>query len=127
MKTKGNRRHLLETARAIANQLKQRCEGTRLHIRIPARARATYTDGWSAVIGNLGKKQPRLEIWLDRFSSHSNRKFWACFASDEHRQPIIEINKHASKKLGTVRTITLKDTTDGKFFFTDQTPPPFGI
>jgi hypothetical protein len=71
---------LLETARAVALELKPRCVGTRLRIRLPSRATRTHTDGWAAVIGNLGQNRPKLEIWLDHFARHGDRKLWACFS-----------------------------------------------
>jgi hypothetical protein len=104
-----DRRWLLATARAVAEQLKEQGKGTRLQIRLPRGTVRTNTDGWSTVLGNLGSGQPRLEIWLDRFSGYPDRKLWACFHS-ESRQQITSITKRVSRKLWPVRTVTSDDT-----------------
>lgn len=78
-------------------------------MRIPNGAGTTNTDGWFAVIGDLGKNQPRLEIWFDRFSGYPERKLFACFRS-EVRQPMTAITKRVSRKLWPTRTVTTADT-----------------
>lgn len=112
-KPQQNRASLLATARAVAARLKQQSEGTRLRIRIPSRTTTTNTDGWCARIGDLGAKQPRLEIWLDRFSGYSERKLYACFQS-ELRAPLLSITKRV-RRLWPARVVTLKDTDEEKF------------
>lgn len=114
-KPKQDRAWLLATARAVASDLKRHCEGTRVRIRIPNLATVTNTDGWRAIIGDLGKGQPLLEIWFDRFSGYPQRKLCACFRS-EARQPITSITKRVARKLWPVRIVTMNDTEDGKFF-----------
>ena len=104
-----DRKWLLATARAVAEQLKQQDRGTRLQIRLPRGTARTNTDGWSVILGNLGSGQPKLEIWLDRFSGYPDRKLWACFHS-ESRQQITSITKRVSRKLWPVRTVTPDDT-----------------
>jgi hypothetical protein len=91
-------------------------KGTRLQIRIPRGTSGTNTDGWSAVLGNLGSGQPRLELWLDRFSGYPDRKLFACFRS-ESRQQIIAITKRVSRKLWPARTVTPKDTERAAHLF----------
>lgn len=111
---------MLATAKAVAEQLKMQSEGTRLRIRTPRRTGTTNTDGWSANIGNLGKGQPRLEIWLDRFAGYPDRKLYACFRS-ESRQPINSITKRISRKLWPIRTVTPDDTEEtGHLFLIDR-------
>ncbi len=114
--SKQNRAWLLATAKAVAQRLKLRSEGTHLRIRIPSRSTTTNTDGWNAIIGDLGKGQARLEVWFDRFSGYSERKLWACFTSYRSRPPIMAITKRVSQALWPVRTLTLKDTQEGRFF-----------
>ncbi|WP_409997643.1 HNH endonuclease [Bradyrhizobium sp. SZCCHNRI3043] len=118
MKTKRrhDRRWLLATAKTVAEQLKMQSKGTRLRIRIPRGTSGTNTDGWSAVVGNLGRDQPKLEIWLDRFSGYPDRKLFACFRS-ESRQQIIAITKRVSRKLWPVRTVTPEDTERAAHLF----------
>jgi hypothetical protein len=105
---------LLATASSIAARLKDQGNGNGLRIRSP-RISKPATDGWRASIGDLGKNRPRLEIWLDRFSGHSDRKFLACFYSAD-RSKITGITRHAAREFWPVRTVTLKDTTDDGFF-----------
>ena len=107
---------LLATAKTVALQLKVHSEGTGLRIRIPSRAIETNTHGWRAIIGYLGKDQPRLEVWLDRFSGYEERKLYACFQS-ENRDSLTEITKKVSKNLWPFRVVTTKDTTEKDFLF----------
>jgi 5-methylcytosine-specific restriction endonuclease McrA len=104
---------LLANARAVAGRLKLRREGTRFRVRIPNRASTTITDGWYASIGDLGKNQPRLQIWLDRFAGYPQRKFYAGFYSSV-RHKIFAITKYVSRKLGPVRTVTSEDVSEDK-------------
>jgi hypothetical protein len=69
-KSQQDRALLLATARAVAQQLKVQSDGTRLRVRVPRGAAITNSDGCMAVIGDLGKNQPRLEVRLDRFSGY---------------------------------------------------------
>ncbi len=112
-KPKQDKAFLLAIARAVAAKLKSEASGTRLRIRTPNRAAGTNTDGWSAVIGNLGKGKPRLEIWLDRFSGYPERKLYACFRTDQRSQ-LTSITKRVSRKLWPVRVVTTKDTEQEK-------------
>ena len=113
MKVKGEKDHreLLRVAKAIAGKLKSNSHGTPLAIRMPTAAPTSNTDGWYVVIGNLGPKQPRLEVWFDRFSGYPERKFWACFHSEQRRQ-ITSITKRVSKNLWPIKDITTADTTN---------------
>ncbi len=105
---------MLTTAKAVAKQLKARSDGTRLRIRIPSRATTTNTDGWSAIIGDLGKGQSRLEVWFDRFSGYSERKLYACFRTEIQTQ-ITSITKRVSRNLWPARVVTMDDTEEQKF------------
>lgn len=112
-KLRQNRAWLLTTAKAVANRLKLHCEGTRLRVRIPRRAWTMNTDGWSAVIGDLGKNQPRLEVWFDRFSGYPERKLYAGFCS-ELRPQMTSITNRVSRKLWPAREITTGDTNEDR-------------
>lgn len=116
MKSKHKHDHawLLATARTVAEKLKARRQGTRLRIRFPSRATITNTDGWSAIIGDLGSRQPRLEVWFDRFSGYSDRKLYACFRA-EIRSQITSITKRVSRKLWPARIVTMDDTEEENF------------
>ncbi len=99
---------LLATARNIASAFKLRATGTQLRIRVPSRCTATNTDGWAAVIGDLGKGQPLLEIWLDRFSGHDDRQLSAWFHAEE-RSDITAIVDRMSAQLWPVRRVDVGD------------------
>jgi 5-methylcytosine-specific restriction endonuclease McrA len=118
-KTRQNRAWLLATAREVAARLKHHREGTRLRIRIPTRTATTNTDGWSAIIGDFGKNQPRLEVWFDRFAGYPERKLYACFQS-QARAPMIALTKRVSRRLWPIRVVTLKDTDYEKFLVLDE-------
>mgnify|MGYP003953321571 CR=1 FL=1 len=111
---------LLATAKAVAAAMKEHSAGTRLRIRVPARTTATNTDGWAAIIGDLGENQPRLEIWLDRFSGYPDRKLYACFRS-ESRRPVAVMTERVSQKLWPVRVVNPKDTDEvGSLVLTER-------
>jgi 5-methylcytosine-specific restriction endonuclease McrA len=109
-----DRAWLLATAKAVAHDLKLHSKGTRLRVRIPRKTRATFTDGWSTSIGDLGKGQPRLQVWLDRFAGYRQRKLYAGFRSEERRQIVI-ITKRVARRLWPVRIVTTNDTRRGSF------------
>lgn len=113
--TQKDKPRLLATARKLAAQLKLSDHGPMMRIRMPASVSKPQTDGWRTVIGDLGKNQPRLELWLDAFSRHKRRKFWACFSSED-RAKLTTITQRVAKRLWPVRIITPKDTTNKGFF-----------
>lgn len=104
---------LLATAHAITAELKPECDGSSVRIRVPRQATASETNGWRASIGSLSNGAIKLEIWLDRFSGHPERKFYAGFGSTENRR-IRQLVKRA-KHLMPVRTVTSDDTLDGRY------------
>ncbi|MCI0602496.1 HNH endonuclease [bacterium] len=106
----------MSTAKAMAKMLKLRSTGMRIRIRIPKATWRTDTDGWCTTIGSLGKNQPKLEVWFDRFPGYPERKLWAGFVSYKHRRPIMAITNRVSRNLWPVRTITSKDASENKFF-----------
>ena len=116
---KQNRAWLLATARAVAKALKVRCAGTRLRVRIPRAATSTNTDGWSAVIGDLGRGHPRLEVWFDRFAGYPERKLFACFRS-EARHTLIAVTKRVDRELWPARVVTSGDFDEDNFLVLKQ-------
>lgn len=111
-----NRAWLLATAKGVAERLKNSSVGTQLRVRIPRAATATNTGGWGANLGDLGKGQPRLEVWLDRFSGYPDRKLYACFFTRVPRQ-LTTITKHVGRKLWPCRIIGKDDTEEERFVF----------
>jgi 5-methylcytosine-specific restriction endonuclease McrA len=109
-----DRAWLLAIGKAVADRLRIHGEGTRLRVRIPRRATNTNTDGWSVIVGDLGKGQPRIEVWFDRFSGYRQRKLYACFRSEACRQ-ITSITKRVGRELWPIRIITTGDTDMGRF------------
>ncbi len=108
MPSRNNKAWLLKTAKVVAAELKKHRQGTRLRIRTPYRAVVTNTDGWHCIVGDLGKGQPRLEIWLDRFPAHADRKLYACFYSWRN-DSVSTLTKRVSKNLWPIREISIKD------------------
>lgn len=104
-----NRNWLIATADIILEELKLRSEGTSLRLRTPQGTAGTNTDGWRVIIGDLGKNQPRIEIWFDRFSGYEDRKLHACFRS-ETKKPIINLIKQVSRNMWPIRKVSPDDT-----------------
>ena len=96
---------LLATAQEVAHRLRLVARGTSLRVRVPRRATQTNTDGWDSVIGDLGKDQPRLVVWLDKFAGYTERKFYAGFCSSDAAR-INGITEAVSKNLWPIRVIT---------------------
>lgn len=121
-KLRQDRALLVEKATAVAARLKANKQGTCVRVRV-RRATKTDTDGWRVIIGDLGKKQPRLEVWYDRFSGYPERKLCACFESDE-RGSMTAITKRVTRKLFPVRIVKVKDIKlDTHFELTDRLAP----
>ena len=112
---KQDRLRLIAAARRLAGQLKLSDHVSMMRIRLPTSASRPQTDGWRVVIGDLGKNRPRLELWLDRFSGYAQRKFFACFFTND-RPKLTKITQRVTKRLWPVRTITPKDTSSEGFF-----------
>lgn len=110
-----DRTRLLAMARSIADKLLIKSEGTSVRIHRPNKVHRPATDGWRTGIGHLGKHQPRMQIWLDRFSGYPERRFNACLYT-YNRSAIINITKRVKKTLWPIRIITKKETNTGKFF-----------
>ncbi len=109
--TRQDSRWLLKIARQLAVELKLRVRGTAIRVRLPSQVTVTNTAGWSATIGKLGKQATHLEIRLDRFSGHKERKLWVCFRSNQGPK-ILNLTKRVNKKLAPIRTITSNDIDD---------------
>jgi 5-methylcytosine-specific restriction endonuclease McrA len=115
------KRWLLALARRVAANLKEVRHGTCLRIRTPSRATWTDTDGWYAVIGDLGPRQPRLEVWLDRYSGYPDRKFWYGFYFYREKR-LQEISAGVSRGLLPIRTITWRDVNRRERALTERLP-----
>ena len=105
---------MLLTARESAQRLRALSQGTGMRVRLPGRLRRTETGGWAANLGSLGHGVPSIEIWLDRFSGHAERKFCACFWSPDPKR-LQKLISSCSKRLWPVRRLSEADTTNGRF------------
>jgi 5-methylcytosine-specific restriction endonuclease McrA len=108
-------RRLLAVSKRVAIALRQECANSQLRIRLPTRTAVSWTDGWFATIGDLGKGRARLEIWLDRYSGHRTRMLWAGFHSERGRS-LSKLTERARKRLWPRRVITNKDVTIGNYW-----------
>lgn len=90
-----------------------RSPGSPLRIRIPRVATKSNTDGWYAVLGDLGTGQAKLEVWLDRFTGYPERKLYAAFHSEDRRK-LTSITKRVNRRLWPVREVTMSDIKAGK-------------
>jgi 5-methylcytosine-specific restriction endonuclease McrA len=111
---------LLKTAQAVVKELWNRQQGTPMRLRWPASAwiGEVNTGGWRVKIGDLGKKQSGLQIWLDRFAGYESRKFNFCLAWGNVAKMRL-IAKMAEKELPICRRVTHKHIKwgDGDFYF----------
>ena len=81
--TTSDKARLQETAKAVLEQLRGQLRGrpislqrTESLVTVPRN-----TAGWYVEIGKVTKGDARLQLWLDRYSGHSKRKFYAGFCS----------------------------------------------
>lgn len=107
---------LLKTGKAVANDLKERREGTALRVRAPRAVCATTTGGWRVVLGRLGRSSISLEIWLDQFASPGQRKFWFGFISPD-KKPMERLAGGVEKRLRPHWTFTEEDLESGRFVY----------
>jgi hypothetical protein len=76
------RAYLKKTASDIADELRQYVAGTAVRVHRPGRPGKSDTDGWRAVIGKM-RSGIRIEVWFDRFTRSSQRRFWFGFVSED--------------------------------------------
>jgi 5-methylcytosine-specific restriction endonuclease McrA len=105
---------LLVNAKTVATELKRLSEGTLLRIRPPQNAAPKKTGGWRALLGNLGRGQPRLEIWFDCLTGYPERKFYAGFFAPD-RPKITAIIRRVERRLWPIRTMGSEDLTRGNY------------
>jgi 5-methylcytosine-specific restriction endonuclease McrA len=111
-RSRQDRAYLLATAQAVA--LRLRSEEPRIRVRVPTRVFPRDTDGWCAILGDLGKQRPRLEMWFDRFTGYPGRKLWSGFYSSEQPK-LMSVVKRMGHELRPIRTVSNNDTTKGKY------------
>ena len=107
---RADRSQLVATARAITQELRANTHGTGIRI-LPARrirAVAVDTGGWVARIGKARGTNLWLEIWLDRYTRHPDRKLYAGFYAWKSDQ-VNRLARRASHLQGAALAITDKD------------------
>jgi 5-methylcytosine-specific restriction endonuclease McrA len=119
MKPRQDKALLLKTARAVVEKLWHKTEGTSLKLRWPSQVGVVNTGGWRAKIGNLGKGQPKLQIWLDRFAGYDSRKFNFCFYLDNLKK-MRQFASRTAKFLPIHKRITGDDTERDGFTFLSE-------
>jgi hypothetical protein len=107
-----SRAYLLATAKLITSELRLQSKGMGVRLRMPDVVATTNTDGWCVTIGSMGKHQPKLEIWFDKFTKGSERKLYAGFRS-EKRSQIGAITKRVSEKLWGIKNFDTGDLRGG--------------
>ena len=111
-RSRQDRAYLLATAQAVALRLSS--EEPRIRVRVPTTVSPTDTDGWYAILGDLGKPGLRLEVWFDRFTGYPGRKLWSGFYSS--KQPkLANVTKRVDQELRPVRTVGNNDTSEDRY------------
>jgi HNH endonuclease len=115
--THQDKKLLLATAQAVAVELAQHCDGTTIRIHPNIKVARADSNGWKVTLGNLGKSQPQLQIWLDHLAVHKDRKFWFGFRSEE-KTKIDRMASRVARRLIPHHTITDKDIKrrDGYYY-----------
>ena len=107
-----DRKRLIQAARLLADQLRQSDHGKLFRIHKKIKACRHLTDGWAAEIGDLGKGQPFMMLWLDHFSGYPKAKFYACFWSSKTER-ILNLTRKVGRRLFPIKTITDEDLRKG--------------
>ena len=109
MRTTGkDKSRLIQAAQLLADQLRQSDHGKSFRIRKKIKPYRPYTDGWAVEIGDLGEKQPYINLWLDCFTGYAMPKLFACLFTFK-RERILKVTKKVSKRLFPIKTITVDD------------------
>jgi 5-methylcytosine-specific restriction endonuclease McrA len=68
----------------------------------------TTTGGWFVQLGSLGRNNPRLELWLDRWTRRAARDFYFGFYSAQHKV-VQKLMKRLPKHLASAYELTMGD------------------
>jgi hypothetical protein len=99
---KNERVALRSLAKDVIEAMQERRGGTPIRLLRPSRLRpyVSDTDGWNISIGFLNPGRASLDIWLDRFPGHKDRKLWYGFSSAD-REAITRIAHYGTGCIGT--------------------------
>lgn len=103
---------LLRVAQAVVDLLQPAVRGMDVKVQKPRPPWKTASDGWMTIIGDLGKGKPSIEIWLDGFSRHKSRRFYAGFHSSQ--ETLIEWLAYASKSAVPRRRLADAELVDSE-------------
>lgn len=78
------------------------------------RPSSTNTQGWGVQVGRFYGYGCSAEIWLDKFTAHSNRKIWYGLVWEKNTKKFDYITNLANKKFGIPFKIGPKDIKDEK-------------
>ena len=112
MKTVRDKDFLIKFAKAAQSELR------RLHVGAPFRLKKvvkpveTNTDGWRVSVGAFGGYKCGAEIWLDRFTAHSDRKVYYCLFSHQ-KDGIDKLAHNVKRELGKHLSIYKRDWDHG--------------
>ncbi len=111
MKTKNDKGFLRDLANAVHTELRHRHIGTPFRLKQQIKLRTTNTDGWAVPLGTFTGYQCRGELWLDRFTAHTDRKIYYCLYSYE-KEGIAKLAQAVYREFGKHLSIYLKDWDD---------------
>lgn len=113
MTNKRDKALLADVAKQISGILRD--EGDRVGIR-PVKTPnigAEGTDGWSAWVGRLQSRGPMLEVWADRWTGGTARRFYAGFVGSQ--RAVDGLVARAPDDLQPELTVRGRDTEWGRF------------
>ena len=105
--------YLKQTAAAMAEELRQHVAGTVVRVHRPGRPGKSGTDGWRVVIGKM-RPGIRIEVWFDRFTRSSQRRFWFGFVSEDEAS-LRRLVKRVPRRLKAYRVFKDKDILSEPF------------
>ena len=108
MKTTREKGFLRDLAKAVVAELRRRRIGAPFRLKRKSKLRKTNTDGWEVTLGTFAGYQCRAEIWLDRFTAHTDRKIYYCLYSYE-KEGLAKLAQAVYREFGKHLSIYLKD------------------
>jgi hypothetical protein len=109
MSDEADKGFLKTLAQDVVDVLSQRRYGTPIYLyQKPSRLYKSDTGGWITGIGRLSPGKCYLQIWLDRFTRHHDRKVWYGFFY-EYSNPVEQLSESSHKNLGKAMTLGDQD------------------
>lgn len=108
MKIIRDKRFLSDLAKAVKGELYRRNIDMPFRLKRISGLRKTNTDGWAVTLGTLTGYQCSAELWLDRFTAHTDRKVYYCLYSHK-KDGLAKLTKTVSSEFGKHLSIYQKD------------------